>query len=165
MVIIFSFALAGANLGFLKHNFPRAHIFMGDSGSLVIGYILSLIGIMISWKADAATLKLLVPVLVLGYPIFDTSLVFIMRILEKRSIFQGGKDHSSHRLALLGYKKFGAVLIIYLISMLMGIAGIAIYRSGTTTAVSIGVTAFLLMCIFGIRLALVDAGRFGYKKG
>ena len=79
---------------------------MGDAGSLVLGYALSVIAIMGHWKTYILTTSLMVPILVLGYPIFDTALVSVMRIFERRSIFQGGKDHSSHRLALLGLKRY-----------------------------------------------------------
>jgi UDP-GlcNAc:undecaprenyl-phosphate GlcNAc-1-phosphate transferase len=105
MVCALSFALAGCTMGFLRHNFPKASIFMGDAGSLIIGYLLSVIAILANWKTRSMSTSLIVPLLVLGYPIFDTTLVTIIRMLEKRSVFEGGKDHSSHRIALLGLKK------------------------------------------------------------
>jgi len=100
MIAIVSFALAGSCLGFLKHNFPRANIFMGDAGSLFLGYILASIAVAGSWKTSSVTTSLAIPVLILGYPIFDVTLVTIMRLREGRPISKGGKDHSSHRFAI-----------------------------------------------------------------
>lgn len=159
-----SFALAGSSFGFLKHNFPKANIFMGDSGSLVLGYILAAVGIMGSWKTDTLTSSLMIPALILGYPIFDTVLVSIMRILEGRSIFQGGKDHSSHRLALLGFKRFRTVLIVYAICFSLGVVAIAVTKTRWTVGILFGVLAFIVMLMLGVRLSFVGTKRFGRKK-
>lgn len=160
-----SFALAGCAFGFLKHNFPKANIFMGDTGSLVLGYVLASLAILGSWKSFVLTTSLMIPVLVLGYPIFDTALVSIIRILEGRSIFQGGKDHSSHRLALLGLKRYRAVLAIYGICVCLGLSAIVVTKVHWTIGISLGVVVFLLLLALGIRLSLVDTKRFGRKKG
>lgn len=160
-----SFALAGSAFGFLRHNFPKADIFMGDSGSLLLGYVLAATAIMGSWKTPLLTTSLMVPVLILGYPIFDTTLVFIIRILEKRSIFQGGKDHSSHRLALLGLKRYKTVLVAYAICLLLGIVAFTVTRVSKTLGVILVISAFVGMLGLGIRLSFIDTKRFGRKKG
>jgi UDP-GlcNAc:undecaprenyl-phosphate GlcNAc-1-phosphate transferase len=161
---ILSFAFCGACLGFLKHNFPKASIFMGDSGSLFIGFTLSGIAILGSWKTINITLTLMVPILILAYPIFDTTLVTIMRTMERRSIFNGGKDHSSHRLALLGLKKKRTVLVIYSIGIICGIAAIFLTRLSFQKGAILVVLLILAMAALGIRLAMVDTTRFGRKK-
>lgn len=163
-ISIISFALAGGSIGFLRYNFPKASIFMGDTGSLVLGYVLSTIAIMGNWKTYILTTSLMVPVLVLGYPIFDTALVSIMRLLEKRSIFQGGKDHSSHRLALMGFKRVKAVLIIYAICIFLGIIAFTITKTHWHAGLYLLGFAFFIMIVLGIRLSLVDTKRFGRKK-
>lgn len=163
-VAVVSFALAGSTLGFLRYNFPKASIFMGDTGSLVIGYMLSIIAIMGNWKVAAWNNSLLIPLLILGYPIFDTTLVSIVRMLEKRSVFQGGKDHSSHRLALIGLRRNGAVLAIYLISALLGTAALIITKVDVVTGMAVGIIAFLAMLVLGVRLAFVDTKQYGHKK-
>ncbi|MDD3905582.1 MAG: MraY family glycosyltransferase [Candidatus Omnitrophica bacterium] len=165
LVTTISLAVAGASLGFLRYNFPRASIFMGDSGSLVLGYILSTIAILGSWKTYAWTTSLMVPILILGYPIFDTALVTIMRTLEGRSIFKGGKDHSSHRLALLGFKRYRTVLAVYGICILLGLAAVAVTRVRWIAGTGIGLAAFAAMLAFGLRLSFVDTKQFGRKKG
>jgi UDP-GlcNAc:undecaprenyl-phosphate GlcNAc-1-phosphate transferase len=165
MICALSFALAGATLGFLKHNFPKANIFMGDVGSLIIGYILATLSVLISWKTNTWTTSLMIPLLILGYPIFDTTLVTVMRILEGRSIFEGGKDHSSHRLALLGFKKYGAVLVIYFFCLFLGLMGIAVTKVSTFMAMIFGAFAFIVMLSLGVYLSFIDTKRYGRKKG
>lgn len=160
-----SFAMAGACLGFLKHNFPRAHIFMGDTGSLVIGFVLATIAVMGSWSTRFLTTSLAMPVIILAYPIFDTTLVTIMRIREGRSIFQGGKDHSSHRLALLGLKKKRAVLAIYGVCVMLGLGALVIQRVSLKAALAVMGFAAVSMLGFGARLAMVKSSRYGRKKG
>ena len=165
MVCAISFALAGATLGFLKHNFPKANIFMGDVGSLIIGYVLAVIAMLTSWRTDTWTTSLMIPILILGYPIFDTTLVTIMRTLERRSVFQGGKDHSSHRLALLGFKRYWAVIIIFFFCLFLGLMAIAVKMVSTPIAIGFGVFAFIVMLLLGIYLSFVDTKRYGRKKG
>lgn len=159
-----SFALAGSALGFLKHNFPKAGIFMGDTGSLVLGYILSAIAIMGNWKTYILTTSLMIPILVLGYPIFDTTLVSVMRILEGRSIFKGGKDHSSHRIALMGFKRVKTVLIIYAICIFLGLIALTITNIHWTKGLFLLGLTLVIMLGLGVRLSLVDTKQFGRKK-
>ena len=163
-VSILSFCLCGSCLGFLRYNFPKARIFMGDAGSLVIGFMLATIAISGNWRSMGLMTSLAVPILVLTYPIFDTTLVTIMRILQGRSIFQGGKDHSSHRLALLGFKTKNTVLLVYLICTILGLSAFFVSRASFNAAVIVIVIVSIAMLIFGIRLSLVNTGRFGRKK-
>lgn len=164
-VSIVAFALAGAGLGFLRHNFPKANIFMGDTGSLVLGFVLATLAVMGSWSTKYLTTSLAMPILILAYPIFDTMLVTIMRLVEGRSIFQGGRDHSSHRMALLGFKKKRAVLSIYAICIALGVSALLVQMLPLKPALIliVGVAVFIL--ILGVRLAMVDTGRFGRIKG
>lgn len=163
-IAMVSFSLAGSSLGFLKHNFPRANIFMGDSGSLVIGFILASVAVMGSWNTRFLTTSLAMPIIILAYPIFDTMLVTIVRLIERRSIFQGGRDHSSHRLSLLGLKKRGTVLVIYGMCILLGITAILIQRLSLKAAIIVIAIVVLAMFVLGVRLLMVDTGRYGYTK-
>jgi len=164
IVSIISFCLCGSCLGFLKYNFPKAKVFMGDAGSLIIGFILSTIAISGNWRSYGLLTSLAVPLLVLAYPIFDTTLVTIMRIREGRSIFQGGKDHSSHRLALLGFRTKNTVLLVYLICTILGLSGLLVSRISFKAALAIAIVACVSLLLLGIRLSFVDTGRFGRKK-
>jgi len=163
MVATFAIALCGSSLGFLKHNFPKASIFMGDAGSLFIGFVLACIAVIGSWETPTKITSLAVPIFILGYPIFDTMLVTIMRIKEKRSIFQGGKDHSSHRLALLGLKKKRAVLVIYGITFVLGLCACVLTRVNAVTAVTLVIVTFLALLVFGIRLGSLPLNREGKR--
>lgn len=110
-------ALAGACLGFLRYNIHQASIFMGDSGSLVVGFVLATLAALGSWHSPKVSTSILIPILVLAYPIFDTTLVTVLRWRRGQSIFEGGKDHSSHRLVNLGLGRTEAVFLIYLFAL------------------------------------------------
>ncbi|MBI3988604.1 MAG: undecaprenyl/decaprenyl-phosphate alpha-N-acetylglucosaminyl 1-phosphate transferase [candidate division NC10 bacterium] len=115
--VVAAISLAGACLGFLVYNLKPASIFMGDAGSLVVGYVLASVAALGSWKSPTTPTSVLIPLLVLAYPIFDTILVTILRWRRGLPIFQGGKDHSSHRLVSLGLSELEVVLLIYLFSL------------------------------------------------
>jgi UDP-GlcNAc:undecaprenyl-phosphate/decaprenyl-phosphate GlcNAc-1-phosphate transferase len=148
--------IAGACGGFLIFNFNPARIFMGDCGSLLIGYVLS--GIVLLGAAKAGSelaLTLLVPVGVMALPILDTTLVTIVRSLHHRPISLGGRDHLSHRLVALGLNERSAVLVLYAVSLLFGSLAIASnYVSGPVT-VLLGSLLVLGIGFFGIYLGQV----------
>jgi len=106
-------ALCGACLGFLPSNL-RGRIFMGDAGSLFLGFTLACLAVQGSWRSPTIPTSVIIPLLVLAYPLFDTTLVVILRLLRGQSPVVGGKDHSSHRLVRLGLGRVEAVLLIYL---------------------------------------------------
>lgn len=118
-------ALAGACAGFLFYNWNPAHIFMGDSGSLFIGFLLAAVGIKLRFPSNSNVVTWMIPVLVLAVPIFDTTLVFISRLRRGQNpLTTPGKDHLSHRLALLTGSRREAVLMVYLIGGVVGLLGI-----------------------------------------
>ncbi len=136
LVASLSAALCGACLGFLRYNFNPASIFMGDAGSLFLGFLLAVIGIKLRFtNVEAITFG--IPVLVLGFPIFDTTLVTISRKLHGRSIFQGGKDHSSHKLVKMGMSQRLAVLVLYLVSASLGFIALVLSTSDEIQAIGL----------------------------
>ena len=153
-IAVLSFALAGACFGFLRHNFPKAKIFMGDSGSMFLGFALSCIAILGSWETDKISLSLSLPVLILGYPIFDTTLVTFLRLKEGRSVFIGGRDHSSHILASTGLKKRNAVLMIYAICIFLGLGAFLVSALPLLQATAVFFIVSILMLSFGIFLSV-----------
>lgn len=161
IVAIIAFSLMGSCLGFLRYNFPKASIFMGDAGSMPLGFVLAYIALLGSWKTASGIVSIAVPIFILGYPIFDTSLVAVTRILHKRHIYSGGKDHSSHRLASMGLKRKGAVLFIFVISFLLGIIAISITRLSLKDALLILLITLTCIIAMGIRLAML---RVYYNK-
>ena len=125
-LLVISMTLAGSILGFLVFNFPPAKIFMGDSGSMLLGFSLAALAIARRTQASNVLAIVGVPILVFLLPIIDTSLVTITRILRGQSPATGGRDHTSHRLVAFGLSERQAVLILYLITIVSGLASIGI---------------------------------------
>jgi UDP-GlcNAc:undecaprenyl-phosphate GlcNAc-1-phosphate transferase len=122
-LLMLSLSLAGGILGFLVFNFPPARIFMGDSGSLFLGFTLAALAVAHKPRASDVFTVMGVPVLLFLLPIVDTTLVTITRLLRGQSPAQGGTDHTSHRLIAFGLTERQAVLSLYLIAILSGITG------------------------------------------
>ena len=145
---ILSFAVAGASFGFLVYNFNPAKIFMGDSGSLSLGFLLSVIALMGTYETKShVLLSLGVPLLVISLPIFDTTLVTLGRKYLNRPISQGGKDHSSHRLIALGYSERKSLLIMYCVAILGG--GIAVGLTYFNLSISLLLIIMALILFIG----------------
>jgi len=117
-------ALGGALVGFLIFNFNPAKVFMGDTGSLGLGFALSCLSIEALKHLSTLGSVLFVPVLVLFVPIFDTALVSITRRLNGRRISDGARDHTSHRLVLIGMSEREAVITLYILAALSGAVAI-----------------------------------------
>lgn len=117
-------ALAGSCLGFLLYNFHPAKLFMGDSGSLFLGYIFATLTVMGSYVVpDSPTLiPVVMPLLILSLPLYDTFSVMFIRWREKRPLFEGDKRHFSHRLLAIGIGHRGTVIFIYLVCFVVGIS-------------------------------------------
>jgi UDP-GlcNAc:undecaprenyl-phosphate GlcNAc-1-phosphate transferase len=123
LVSMLAAALTGASIGFARHNLPLpdAQIFMGDAGALFLGFLLAVLGIKLRVPTNTNLVTWMVPVFVLGLPIFDTALVFISRTRRGVSFFQGGVDHSTHRLQRLGMTKLAVALFMGLVTAGLGI--------------------------------------------
>ncbi|MGD2145000.1 MAG: MraY family glycosyltransferase, partial [Anaerolineae bacterium] len=120
-----SVALLGACLGFLFYNLNPASIFMGDSGSLFLGFMLAATGIKLEFPENVTFVTWMVPVLVLGLPIFDTALVTISRLRRRLNpLTSPGRDHISHRLVAAGMSRREAVLTLYILSFVLGLLAI-----------------------------------------
>lgn len=113
-------AILGACLGFLRYNFKPAQIFMGDAGAYFLGFWLAVLGIQLRFPQNVHIVTWMVPVMILGLPIFDTTLVVVSRLRRGVHPFTGGRDHVSHRLVRLGFSQREAVLILYLIAGAFG---------------------------------------------
>ncbi len=139
-------AVLGACIGFLRFNFKPAQIFMGDAGALFLGFVLALLGLQLRFPENVAFVTWMVPVFILGLPIFDMTLVIISRLRRGVSPNTPGKDHTSHRLVRLGFSQREAVLILYLVSGAMGLIGIFITEATLLEGYAIGgVTAVLCL--------------------
>ncbi len=145
-------ALAGALVGFLRHNFNPASIFMGDSGSLFLGYALALTSISGSAKSSTVV-SIMIPMVALGLPLMDTILAVLRRWIKGRPIFGADRGHIHHQLLDLGYSHKNAVLILYAGCLVLGLGALAL-----TYATSIQSAAIL--AAFGLA-ALVVSRSFG----
>lgn len=138
-------ALCGACVGFLVYNWNPARVFMGDTGSLFLGFLLAAVGIKLRFPANTASITWMIPILVLALPVFDTSLVFISRLRRgKNPLTTAGKDHVSHRLALRTGSQREAVLLCYLITGGTGLASIFLTQANLEEALIVGLTALAL---------------------
>ena len=165
LVAAFAASILGATVGFLRYNLPlpRATIFMGDAGALFLGYMLSMLGIKLRFPQNAPHVTWMVPVLVLGVPLFDTTMVFISRLRRGVSLMQGGVDHSSHRLARLGLGNLGATLTLDLIGGALGLCAVFVMQAQIAEGYAIGVMvlAEALYALWAIEWRLDERRRLG----
>ncbi|MGH3117871.1 MAG: hypothetical protein ACRDQ2_12325 [Gaiellales bacterium] len=162
-VVLIGGVTAAAAAGFLVYNFNPARIFMGDAGSLMLGFLLASAAILHTASSAANVgLAVLAPLAVLALPIFDTALVTTSRRLAGRPISQGGRDHTSHRLAALGLTDRGVVLFLYAVAAsLAGVALVAEAVSGLV--VPLFALAVVALVLFGLFLYEVDV--YGNRAG
>ncbi len=145
-----SAALFGVCVGFLVYNFNPATIFMGDAGAMFIGFMLAAVGIKLRFPGNVTFVTWMIPTLVLGVPIFDTTLVFISRLRRGRNpLTTPGKDHTSHRLVLMGFTQREAVLILYLIGGALGVLAMFITQADVAESYILG-GAVVIAGIIGI---------------
>jgi len=159
--LVLALAGAAACAGFLPFNLRpggKALVFMGDSGSQVLGFALASLGLAASWNVASSTVAtLLLPVLILAVPMLDTSLVTVLRLLEGRPISQGGRDHSSHRLVRYGLSEKHAVLLLALIAIALGGTSLAYSVLDDQRLAIVGVlVTFVLLVQFASFLADVE---------
>ena len=140
-------SMLGACLGFLRYNFPPAQIFMGDAGAYFLGFWLAVMGIQLRFPQNVPFVTWMVPVLVLGLPIFDTTLVTFSRLRRGISPMTAGKDHVSHRLMLLGLSSREAVLACYLFCFFFGMTAMFVTRANQEEGYFIG-GCTLLVCLW-----------------
>jgi UDP-GlcNAc:undecaprenyl-phosphate GlcNAc-1-phosphate transferase len=152
--------LLGATTGFLAYNFYPASIFMGDTGSLFLGLNLSALTLIArAGGAESGTSGVLSiiagPVLLLLIPIFDTTLVTVMRILSGRRPSQGGRDHSSHRLVALGLPEPTAVAVLWGLAIFGGGLALTLQLRSQSGAGVVALMFFIAMIIFAVYLARI----------
>jgi UDP-GlcNAc:undecaprenyl-phosphate GlcNAc-1-phosphate transferase len=132
-------ALLGACVGFLYYNFNPASIFMGDGGSLFLGFVLAAVGIKLRFPSNVPQVTWMIPVLVLGLPIFDTTLVVVSRLRRGLNpLTHPGKDHISHRLVAMGWSQREAVLGLYLVCCALGVLAMFLTQASLVGAYVVG---------------------------
>lgn len=148
-------AVAGGCLGFLRFNYRQASIFMGDAGSLMLGMLLAVLGLRLRFVANMNWITWMTPILVMGVPVFDMTLVCVSRLLHGRNPFATpGRDHLSHRLVQAGLSRMQAVDTVYLIAGVCSLLGIAVSLLPLWAAYALG-SLFALAFVFGLALLLM----------
>ena len=156
--IILSLIMLGATLGFLFHNFPPAKIFMGDTGSLFLGFMISIIALL-GYKVTTFT-SLVVPIVVLAIPIFDTLFAILRRLLKGQSIAVADKEHFHHQLLKMKYSPVASILIIYAIDIAFAVVSILYVLGDNQFAIAIYVVLMILLLFIVLRTDIL----FEHKK-
>jgi UDP-GlcNAc:undecaprenyl-phosphate/decaprenyl-phosphate GlcNAc-1-phosphate transferase len=169
VALVVALALGFACAGFLPFNLRpgrAASVFMGDSGSQVLGFALAALALSSSWKVAGTTLATMVlPLLVLAIPILDTALVTVRRLLEGRPVTQGGRDHASHRLVYYGLSERKAVALLAVVATAIGATAVAynILNNPRVTILGVLVTFVLLVQFASALTDLEERTRLGVR--
>jgi UDP-GlcNAc:undecaprenyl-phosphate GlcNAc-1-phosphate transferase len=132
-------ATLGACLGFLRYNFKPARIFMGDAGSLLLGFMLAVMTLQLRFPTNSNFVTWMVPIFLMGVPLFDLALITVARLRRGVNPFTtAGKDHTSHRLVRIGFSQREAVLIIYLLGGSFGMIALFITQADVMDGYLIG---------------------------
>ncbi len=156
--IILSLIMLGSTVGFLGHNFPPAKIFMGDSGSLFLGFMIAVISLL-GFKITTIT-SLVVPLLILAIPIFDTIFAILRRLLKGESIGKPDKEHFHHQLLKMNFGPKKTILIIYFINILFSIVSIFYVIGDNKQAIAL----YIILMIFLLFLVLKTDILFKHSK-
>ncbi len=164
-VTVVSIALAAALIGFLRYNFNPASIFMGDSGSLFIGFILAALSVHGTQKASTA-IAVAVPLIAFGLPIIDTSLTIARRLVSGQPIFKGDREHVHHMLLARGWSQRRVVLALYGVCALFGLLSLLIVNdTGRTTGfILLIISAGIVISIGRLRYHEVDELKASMKR-
>lgn len=141
--IILSVIMLGATLGFLPYNFPPAKIFMGDTGSLFLGYMIAIIALL-GFKVTTIT-SLVVPLCILAIPLFDTIFAILRRLIKHENIGKADKEHFHHQLLKLKYSPTASILIIYFIDILFAIVSVLFVVGDNKQAIAIYVILMIML--------------------
>lgn len=159
MILPLALILLGSTIGFLFYNFHPAKIFMGDTGALFLGYSISILSLLGLYKS-VTLFSLVVPILILGVPIFDTTFAIIRRVVNRKPISAPDKSHLHHRILAMGFSHRNTVLIIYAMGILFSVCAI-VFESATLWG-SLLIVAGLLI-FFQIIAELIGLVNEGYK--
>ncbi len=143
--IVLSLIMLGATLGFLVYNFPPAKIFIGDSGSVFLGFIIAIIALL-GYKVATLT-SLVIPITILAIPVFDTVFAILRRLIKHKSIAEADKEHFHHQLLKLKFSPRISILIIYLVTIIFSVISI-LYVVGDSRDVIILYLVTMLLVLF-----------------
>lgn len=159
---ILSLVMLGSTLGFLYHNFPPAKIFMGDSGSLFLGFMIAVIAL-VGYKVATVT-SLIIPIIILAIPIFDTALAIFRRLLKGESIGSPDKEHFHHQLLKLNFSKKVSIILIYLINFMFSAVSIFYVMGNTMEAIVLYLLLMLSLLFVILKTDILFVHNKGKKK-
>jgi UDP-GlcNAc:undecaprenyl-phosphate GlcNAc-1-phosphate transferase len=152
---LFALGLGGATFGFLRYNFAPARIFLGDTGSLFLGYALGALGL-IAAATGPGWSGVLAAILILGYPLFDTTFVVWTRLYEGRKVYVGGRDHTTHRMTRVVRGPRRTAMSVYAATGVMALSGVALgMNPGARFAVPLVLVWAIVLSWVGRRLSRV----------
>src|SRR5438309_1673233 len=164
MVTVVALVLTGALAGFLRYNFNPASIFLGDSGSLFIGFALAALSIQGSQKASTAV-AVAIPILACGLPVVDAGVTIARRFVSGKPIFQGDREHIHHMLLALGWSQRRVALVLYGVSAVFGLLAMVFVNSGNMTAIVLFVVGVAVVVAVGhLRYHEVEEIRASVKR-
>jgi UDP-GlcNAc:undecaprenyl-phosphate GlcNAc-1-phosphate transferase len=154
-VAILSIALAGGALGFLRHNFYPAKIFMGDTGSMFLGFMLAIISMESSYKGMTFA-TLIIPIVAMGVPVVDTGLAILRRLIKGNGVFKADKDHIHHKMFFREGSQKKAVIALYLVTGSFGLIATALSKMQGIYALAALVITVVLTIRWIINSKLID---------
>jgi UDP-GlcNAc:undecaprenyl-phosphate GlcNAc-1-phosphate transferase len=155
LIAAFTFTLGGSLLGFLPHNFKPARIYLGDTGSMAIGFILAALTINEQYTVNGHWIGVLAPVVIMGIPIFETGFLIIVRLAKGKHPLRGSPDHFALRLRRMGMSVERTVMITYTVGIMMGGLGLAIVFADDLSAMT-ALGLYFLFCIAAAIFLLLE---------
>ena len=155
LVSMLAAAIFGSAIGFLTYNFNPSSTFMGDMGAYTLGFVLAILAIKLNFESQDLNVTWMVPIFVLALPIIDINLAILTRLLERRSLMLGGKDHVSHRLLSIGLTQRKTLLLLYAFSIVFGLIAVLVSQAATEQALLLGSLALLLMLLVFFALIVI----------
>ncbi|HZK18703.1 MAG TPA: MraY family glycosyltransferase [Clostridia bacterium] len=153
-IMFLALILAASLLGFLKYNFNPARIFLGDSGSMMLGFTLSALSVM-GLAKSATVISLIIPIIILGVPLFDVALAVVRRFFNRQPIFAADKDHVHHRLLAAGMGHRKAVVAIYCVSIVLGLSAFILTLVTTNQAMLLLVALSLVILFIANKAGII----------
>jgi len=165
LMIVVALVLCGALAGFLRYNFNPASIFLGDSGALFVGFVLAALSVLGTQKATTAV-AIVVPILAFGFPVVDTAMTMARRVVSRKPVFQGDKEHIHHMLLARGWSQRRAVVVLYGVCALFGLAALIFPATGSklTGFMLFVISVAVIIAVGHLRYHEVDEIRAGVKR-
>jgi len=165
LMIVVSLVLCGALAGFLRYNFNPASIFLGDSGALFTGFLLAALSVLGTQKATTAV-AIVVPILAFGFPVVDTAMTMGRRMVSRKPVFQGDKEHIHHMLLARGWSQRRAAIVLYGVCALFGLTALIFPATGSklTGFMLFVISVAVIIAVGHLRYHEVDELRAGVKR-